>query len=290
MKEQGTVPQEPGSVVDGDEPALASEISRRVGAILDAVEREAARLREEAQADAARYVEEARRRADALVVERQRRIAELSDDLMAKSEAVVARLEDAAPVREGFEHLVRALGDAAERLSEEADAEPSEFAPPPYSSSTAAEPRYASAPPEQPEASPPPAMPPPAVPTPPPASPYAPPATSPPVAGTFEEQPHPAQAPASAGFAAGDGRIPSQQPAPVRPPPGAAPAPRATWRELDDARMVAIQMATAGSTRAEVRDHLQRALGIVDPNRTLDEIFGPGSSEEQRVPWTGSRG
>ena len=76
---------------------MAPEISRRVASILDAVEHEAARLREDARVEAARYSENARRRADDLVVERQRRISELSDELVARSEAVVARLGDAAP-------------------------------------------------------------------------------------------------------------------------------------------------------------------------------------------------
>ena len=96
-----------------------AEISRRVGSILDAVEREAQRLRAEAREEADRYLEDAQRRADDLVAERQRRIAALSDELIAKAEAVVGRLDDAAPVREGFENLVRALGDAAERLARE---------------------------------------------------------------------------------------------------------------------------------------------------------------------------
>jgi hypothetical protein len=53
--------------------------------------------------------------------------------------------------------------------------------------------------------------------------------------------------------------------------------------------MVTIQMASSGSTRAEVRDHLSRALGIVDAETTLDEIFGQGSGEDARVPWTSGR-
>ncbi|HKQ17549.1 MAG TPA: hypothetical protein VJS87_03305 [Solirubrobacterales bacterium] len=105
--------------------ALAAEVSRRVAAILESVESEAARVRDEARAEAAGYLDEAHRRADALVAERQRRIAELSDELVAGAEAVVARLEDAGPVRAGFEDLVRALGDAAERLGEEAGSVPS---------------------------------------------------------------------------------------------------------------------------------------------------------------------
>ncbi len=251
MNEEGTTPQqpEPAAGGGGTDPALASEISRRVGAILDAVEREASRLREEARAEAGRYLDDARREADALVARRQRRIAALSDELITKSEAVVARLDDAAPVREGFEHLVRALGDAAERLSHETD--PDATAPEPaYSRS------YPAAGPAPPHAT----------------------ATAP-VAGRFEEQPHPARAASAAGYGTFDERGPA--------PAGARGS---TRRELDDARMVANQMATAGSTRAEVRDHLQRVLGVVDPNRTLDEIFGPGSSEQERLPWTGTRG
>lgn len=100
-----------------DYQGMAPEVSRRVGSILDAVEEEAARLREEARAQADLCLDQARRRADELVAERQRRIAELSDELVFKSEAVVARLDDAAPVRQGFENLVRALAAAAERLS-----------------------------------------------------------------------------------------------------------------------------------------------------------------------------
>jgi ElaB/YqjD/DUF883 family membrane-anchored ribosome-binding protein len=122
MQEAGQAPPEAGAGVPGEAvaPALAAEVSRRVATILESVEREAARVRDEARAEAAGYLDDARRRADALVAERQRRIAELSDDLVAGAEAVVARLEDAGPVRAGFEDLVRALGDAAERLGDEA--------------------------------------------------------------------------------------------------------------------------------------------------------------------------
>ena len=103
----------------GGEVSMA-EISRRVNAILDSVEHEAALLREQARSDAADCLEDARRRADSLVAERRQRIADLSDELVAKSEAVISRLDDAEPVRNGFENLVRALGDAAERLALEA--------------------------------------------------------------------------------------------------------------------------------------------------------------------------
>jgi F0F1-type ATP synthase membrane subunit b/b' len=104
--------------IGSGEPAAAA-ISRRVAAILDDVEREATQIRGEAREDAARYRERARVEADALLAERRQRIAELSDELIAKSEAVIGRLDHAAPVREGFEQLVRRLGDAADQLAGE---------------------------------------------------------------------------------------------------------------------------------------------------------------------------
>jgi hypothetical protein len=48
-----------------------------------------------------------------------------------------------------------------------------------------------------------------------------------------------------------------------------------------------MQMAIAGSTRGEVRDHLAAVLGVVDSDRVLDRVFGPGSPAEQRLPGTG---
>ena len=55
---------------------------------------------------------------------------------------------------------------------------------------------------------------------------------------------------------------------------------------MDDARLVAIQMAAAGSTRGQVREHLAQGMGVAEPSTVLDEIFGPGSAEDSRVPWT----
>jgi cell division septum initiation protein DivIVA len=136
MEDETDPPREETPVASGSEFAGAPEISRRVSAILDAVELEAQRLREEAREEAARYLEQAKVRADGLVAERQRRIAVVSDELLAKAEAVAGRLDDAAPVRAGFENLVRALGDAAERLARETQRD-GEFEPQPFHASTA---------------------------------------------------------------------------------------------------------------------------------------------------------
>lgn len=362
-------PGPPAGPADAN-PGIAPEISRRVASILDAVEREADRLREEARAEAARYAAEAKAYADGLVAERQRRIAEVSAELLNKSEAVVARLDDAAPVRQGFENLVRALGDAAERLAHDPGAPSHDFAPPPYHHVGAADAQQPQPQPQQPAYQPPQQPPayqapaqqapayqaPPEPPTPqqpayqaPPEQPLPPQQRQPAYQGTPEPQPpqqpaaepppqpppdpyaafeYPAQA-APLGYAPSDYPAqPQQQPAPahgsfgaeadaVPPrstgepdlrgqphparspstpgweehPPQPAPPPSAPgWRDLNEANMTAIQMATSGATRGGVRDHLERARGILDATSILDEIFGPGSRDDARVPWaSGSR-
>jgi hypothetical protein len=208
---------------------VGPEVSRRIRPILEAVEREVARLRADARAEARRSMEDARRRADELVAERQRRISELSDELIARAESVLRRLEATEPVRAAFEDLVRALGDAAERVAHEAP-----------------EPRPSSAqPPTPPAAAPAPrrATPPPPVPPSPPAAPEA-------------------RRPAS----------------PDHPP-------RHRFRRGNGAQVVAIQMAAAGNTRADVESHIRESLGVEDPEPVLDEVFGPGTPGYARVEW-----
>jgi hypothetical protein len=276
------------------ERQIAPEVSRRVSSILDAVEHEAERMREEAREESSRYLDYSRRRADALVAERQRRIGELSDEIMEKAEAVVARLDDAAPVREGFENLVRALGDAAERLAREAEQSQHDFEPPAFH---VGDPQP-SQPPMQSSPRP---------------TPEPPPAPSPPAhseASTYYQRPptpDPGPIPPPQAPAAPDTPVPGQPaPDPRRiasaesaPPPRPAAPPSATEREgeqpgsdagsgLDNARLIAIQMAAAGRTRREVGEHLQDQVGVSASGTILDEIFGAGSAEDARVPWTTS--
>lgn len=252
----------------------AAEISRRVGSILDAVEREAQRLREEAREEARRYLQQAERHADALVAERQLRIAELSDELISRSEAVVARLDDAVPIRQGFENLVRALGDAAELLSRETEASGGNYQPQAFDETAGQSLSYAATPYAPAEQAPP------APPAPPPHDAYSPPpepATPRPApAEAFPAQPHPARAPSTPGW----------EPLEPATPSANAPPASAGWRQLDDVRMIAIQLAAGGSTRAAVREHLIRALGAADTDGILDEIFGAGTGEDAQVPWT----
>jgi hypothetical protein len=43
---------------------------------------------------------------------------------------------------------------------------------------------------------------------------------------------------------------------------------------FDGARLVALQMAVAGSTREEVHAELQRAFRLSDTSSILDDVFG----------------
>ena len=74
---------------------------------------------------------------------------------------------------------------------------------------------------------------------------------------------------------------------PLRPPGEAAPRPlRSVARahvprspaetRLEDARLVALQMAVAGRTRDEVASHLRTAFEVEDPKPILDHVFADG--------------
>jgi hypothetical protein len=68
---------------------------------------------------------------------------------------------------------------------------------------------------------------------------------------------------------------PLLRPVPSDPPPAAAPASR-NETLLDDARLVALQMAVAGRTREEVATHLRNAFDVKDPDPILDHVFAEG--------------
>jgi hypothetical protein len=101
---------------------------------------------------------------------------------------------------------------------------------------------------------------------------------------------------------------PPEAPAPTPPAPAAPvaaspPAPEATWTrnghgdepepavtETDTqapsaARLVAIEMAVGGSSRAEVESHLRDDLGVADPQPLLDDVFGTASHAGSRLAW-----
>ena len=51
------------------------------------------------------------------------------------------------------------------------------------------------------------------------------------------------------------------------------------------ARLVAIEMAVGGSSRAEVEQHLRDELGVSDPEPLLDDVFGVASTAGSRLAW-----
>lgn len=244
------------SGLDSIKTGLAPEIARRVSSIFDAVEHEAEGLRAQAREEARSYLVDAQRRADDLVRRRQERIGELSDELLQKAEAVVSRLDSAAPVRQGFESLVRALGDAAERLSGEIS-DPAAIPAPPASEPSA------TAPVAEGTAAP----------------------------GAWETAgagaPGAWQTPGAGGASGATGG--GAPPPGVHPPPrfggvGAGPA-AGEWNDSEAARLGAIQMAAAGATRAEVRARLEPRTGPEAADAILDSIFG-AAGDNERVPWT----
>jgi hypothetical protein len=266
------------------------EISRRVGAILDAAEREVAEIRNRAREEALRYMEYARRRADGLVAERQAKISELSGDLLSQAESLLAQVESAQPLREALDELVRKLTAMAESLPRQAG-DQSAFVPPQFGEAVAASPPQPDRPPvptpgPTPVPDPAPAPGPPAPPTPlPDPTPETPPAAAPAPPSPPPPSPAPPQPPGGAWPQSGRPAEP-----PVSPPPPERPgSPRERSApqppSSTGAQLAAIQMAAAGSTRSAVESHLRDSLGVADPGPVLDEVFGPGTPADSTVPW-----
>ena len=232
---------------------FAGDASQRVHSIVSAAETEAAGLlrdaereadliRREAQAESERILDDARVRADDLITERMQRIAELSDGIVEQTELLFDHFGSADQVRRQLDGLLRSLGEAAEAISREAS-------------------------------------------------------TRRPTAARPAAQPHPSthQAPRPSVRRAEPPVAPApsyREPAPVTPAPPRRPDPldRApeppppttngptvedpTDARFDGARLVALQMAVAGSTREEVAAELQRAFRLQDPSAILDDVFG----------------
>jgi len=94
--------------------------ARRATEVRLEAERDAHHIRAQAEADAARHLEEARRHVQSFADARVRRISELTDELIAASENIPGRLDEAANVRRQIDELIVALGAAAEQAAREA--------------------------------------------------------------------------------------------------------------------------------------------------------------------------
>ena len=246
----------PATEVTEQVRALLSAAEGTAKAIREEAEQEAQNRRREAEAEALLFVEEARRQADALVADRRRQIGDLSDSLIERAQAVLERLERADAVRGQLQSLVGALGQAAERIAAE---ESGEFGGPRLVGDAANAPtkRFQR-----------------------------------PAAG---EQGTPAAPEGSQaeGAQAGDDGSPDGEKADDEPHPDPLPELRdedpaqdgedaSAADGLDGSRLVALQMAVAGSTRAEVGAHLEVTFGLSDPDAILDDVFGEGTPSEAR--------
>ena len=114
------------------EESISDEISERVRSVLAAAESAGTAIRHEAEqqvqskrraaeAERQRYLEDAKAEAEALLEERMKRISQLSDSLIEGAEAILMRIEGAQEVKRQLEAMVHALADAAEELAHESE-------------------------------------------------------------------------------------------------------------------------------------------------------------------------
>jgi hypothetical protein len=227
----------------------ASSAGERIQVIIEAAEKAAAGIIEDADAQARHYIEASRRRADALADERVRVMSDLTDTLIRQAE-MVRRQSD-----ELLAGLDTARGEVSGRLGQQlsaggnAQAEEQATAPGDQAATSAQGSRV----------------------------PYLQPVES------NRPDLQAVQPEAESEF----GPRPQSQPAPRKTPPEApsapqrsAPAPLASHppgaTSSDGARLLAAQMAVAGSSREEIEARLRDEFGIQDAGPILDGILGPG--------------
>lgn len=257
---QPNVPQDPGSESQTPLRQSLTDATERIEAVIEAAEKAAAGIIADAEAEAQRYLEESRARADQVAADRALAMTEVTDDL----------LEQAREVKRQSDDLIIALDrtrrqfDGGEPTPHPAVAAPQpEYSPAPEPES--AEPESESAetftfphlkpvdPDPAPEVEQEPAY-----------------VGEPAVAeesGAFEEpgafeQPSNLGRPDSNGEAEVDaGSNGDADQDPEEPSTGA--------------RLIATQMAVAGSSRPEIESRLRSEFGIDDAGPMLDSILGP---------------
>jgi hypothetical protein len=271
---------------------LGTDLAAHVESIVRAAEREA-RVAEQAIADQRRSAEE----------EARRYLAAARLQVDAEAAAHAARVET---LSSAARRLSDELSDAVSALRRELERDPDAALPrPPWpaQAAAAAPPRAAAPPPPAAEparsAEAAPAMESPAAPEPTwsrlDAEPPAAAADADRAGGTGEhdsasllaERPSPVTGPARS--MAGPEHV---EPATTNGPEAEAPEPVATNGQAGDqppvpsaARLVAIEMAVGGSSRAEVEQHLRGTLGVADPQPLLDDVFGVASHAGSRLAW-----
>lgn len=249
---------------------IADDVARRVHSVVsmaeqlaDCVRRDAERRRLETDHEAERRLAAAREEADQIVADQAARLSVLSQELAVRADAVFAEIEAAEAARDRLRRSLTLLGQtnvALGRLAGE-ETEDSAGKAPLDSPRGPADAHEGQDPPQSP------------------------PSADDPSAGVPEARLEPRQSPPEAGTA------PAETSEGRSAPPGNGGGPRMTPRansppdrsdSLEAARLVAFQMAIAGSTRAEVAGHLSRTFGVSDPQSILDEAFG--SAERPEAP------
>jgi hypothetical protein len=292
------------------EESISDEISERVRSVISAAESAATAIRHEAEqqaqikrraaeAEHQRFLEQAKAEAEALLEERMKRISELSDSLIEGGEKILMRIDGAEEVKRQLETMVHALASAAEELAAESGF-PRETPRPRPVAVEDEQPRMRAVPEPEETASvtelrvPQKAEPEPEV-----AEPLP------------ESEPEVTEADAPAAATTDNGPATKADVTPVEVVPvddssdedvevvdavavedepeadrrNGAPAaekPAAEPRGFDGddmlaARLVALQMAVAGSARDEVEAHLRKTFELDEPGTILNDVFGTES-------------
>jgi hypothetical protein len=263
----------------GGQPAQGSDqrqggsgdsAGERIQMIIAAAEQAAAGIIEDADAQARRYIDASRQRADALADERVRVMSDLTETLVRQAE-LVRRQSD-----ELLSALDSARSELAGRIGQELTQGP-QAAPGPQALQSQAGDQPAAAPPQAaPAEAPPQGAPAQAQPQGPPPQqggnrvPHLQPVESDrPDLQAVESPPEPEQPSGQ----------PASQPPPAPPPPSPIKpsVPPASGAAVSDgARLLAAQMAVAGSSREEIANRLRDEFGIQDAGPILDGILGSG--------------
>jgi hypothetical protein len=269
------------------EESISDEISERVRSVISAAESAATAIRHEAEQEVAmkrraaeaereRFLEHAKSEAEAVLDQRIKRISELSDALIEGAESLLMRINGAQEVKRQLETMVHALAHSASELA--AESEQGRLAPVPRSIEVddSPEPRIQAVP--EPEPAPPTeaevAAPEPEpenvtelrVPAPEPAAAVVEEVEVVDAVEVVEEPAAEQQQPA--GEANGAPDTAEQQPAEQRGFDG---------DDMLAARLVALQMAVAGSARDEVEAHLRKTFSLDEPGAILNDVFGTES-------------
>jgi F0F1-type ATP synthase membrane subunit b/b' len=271
------------------EESISDEISERVRSVISAAESAATAIRHEAEqevqtkrraaeSERERYLEHAKAEAEALLDQRIKRISELSDSIIEGAESLLMRIGGAQEVKRQLESMVHALAHTAENLA--AESEQGRLAPVarPIPVDDEPEPHIQAVPEPEPEKA-----------APDPSNVTELRVAEPEPEAQAEPQPVPEEPPPVTEAAA-----PSVEDAVVEEEPEVVDAVEVVEVEPEDekkpeeprsfdgddmlaARLVALQMAVAGSARDEVEAHLRKTFSLDEPGAILNDVFGTES-------------